>query len=262
MACISRRCITLIAIYAAVFFASGLSPNIELAVLPSSSNATNVAINAHITDSEGDLTNATIYVIDAETHDVLWEERKTMEGSEANLSFIWQHQAWRVTNGTNFVEPVLALNTIGMPANETPYLYFSAPCILRLTPNSEEITALAFFGQNGEFNSLTDLSGKSYYNSIELMRVISPNTSYGRYILRNISLIVGETALTFLDRNIDAGLIAYPPMILSRSPIQHYTLSLEKVDASSRRAIFELDAEDSNGNIARKFWNESIDNIP
>ncbi|MGA9098883.1 MAG: hypothetical protein WB392_08140 [Methanotrichaceae archaeon] len=37
--------------------------------------------------------------------------------------------------------------------------------------------ALAFFGLNGEFHSLTDLSGKSYYNSRELVKVVSPQIS-------------------------------------------------------------------------------------
>ncbi len=67
--------------------------------------------------------------------------------------------------------------TINMPVSEAPCLYFSAPCLIGLTPNAEEVTALPFFGQNGEFNSLTDLSGKCCYNSIELMKVVSPEIS-------------------------------------------------------------------------------------
>ncbi len=50
-------------------------------------------------------------------------------------------------------------------------------------------------------------------------------------------------------------------MILTRFPIQHYILTLEGIDAPSRSVIFEHDVEDSLGNMARKFWNESINNV-
>ena len=162
---------------------------------------------------------------------------------------------WIVGNGTNFIEPVLAVNTIDLSANESPYLYISAPCLLRITPDAEEVTALAFFGHNGEFNSLTDLEGKSYYKSMELAKVGSPQIPYGRYIMKNITPVAGRTTLRFLHRNIDAGLMAYPPMVLSRSPIQHYTPGLEKINACTLSVLFELDAEDSAGNSTRKFWN-------
>lgn len=250
--------LALIAACLLIFPADSLNPNIELTILPGTGNAT---IDSRITEPGGDLSSATIYVIDAMSHDVLWAERKLMQGSEANLSFMWPHQMWRIANGTNFVEPVLAVNTINLPANESPYVNISAPCLLRLAPGLEDVTALAFFGQNGEFNSLTDLGGNSYYKSMELERVDSPSIPYGRYVIKNITLVVGMSTLQFLHRNIDTGLIAYPPMILSRSPIQHYTLSLERRDVENRSVIFELDAEDSAGNSARKFWNESIDNM-
>lgn len=258
MAGVSWLSLALIAACLFVFPSNCLNPNIEMTVLP---GAGNITIDSRVTEPGGDLFSATMNVIDARTHDVLWVERKLMQGSEANLSFTWPRQMWRIANGTNFVEPVLAVNTIDLPANESPYVNISAPCILRLMPGMEEATALAFFGQNGEFNSLTDLNGNSYYKSMELANVDSPGIPYGRYVLRNITLVVGITTLQFLHRNADSGLIAYPPMILSRSPIQHYTLSLEKRAAENRSVIFELDAEDSAGNSARKFWNESIDNV-
>jgi len=78
----------------------------------------------------------------------------------------------------------------------------------------KEVTALAFFGQNGEFHSLTDLRGKRYYNLRELMKVVSPIIPYGRYVMKNITLIVDETTLMFFHRNIDAGLTARLPRTL------------------------------------------------
>ncbi len=258
MAGVSRLLLAIVATCLFIFPSNCLSPNIELTVLPGTGNVT---INSRITEPGGDLFSATINVIDARTHDVLWVERKIIQGSEANLSFRWPRQMWRIANGTNFVEPVLAVNTIDLPANESPFVNISAPSLLRLMPGAEEVTALAFFGQNGEFNSLTDLNGNSYYKSMELAKIDSPGIHYGRYVIKNITLVVGISTLQFLHRNIDTGLIAFPPMILSRSPIQHYTLTLERRAAENRSVIYELDAEDSAGSITKKFWNESIDNM-
>ncbi len=230
-------------------------PKIEMTTL---SGADNVTINTKVTDPGGDLTSATLYIVDGKTHDVLWAERKILGGFADNLTFIWPRQMWKVTNGTHLLEPVLAVNTIGLPANEVSYRFLSAPCILRTTPDTQDITALAYFGQDGEFHSLEDLSGTSYYKSRELLKAVSPEIPYGRYVRNNITLIVGESSLRFFRLNIDAGLIAYPSMILSRSPIQHYTLQLEKTKAGSGGKIVEIQAEDSAGNRIRKFSNNSI----
>ncbi len=242
------------AICTLAFSADDSTPQIELTEL---SSAENVTINALITDQGGDLITATMYVADEKTHNVLWTERKIINGSESKLTFVWPRQMWRVTNGTNFVEPVLAVNTIDMPSNEASYLFRSAPCLLRLAPDAQEVTTLAYFGQDGELQSLEDLSGISYYKSRELLKAVSPETPYGRYVMRNITLIVGMTSLRFFRMNLDEGLAAYPPMVLSRSPIQHYTIRLEKISAEPDRKIIEIDAEDSAGNRIKKFSNDS-----
>lgn len=251
----AKYCLVLYAICMLALFADGSTPNIEMNLLSDDNNTT---INAHFTDSDGDLSSATMYVADSDTHDVLWAERWIIEGGEANLSFVWKRQMWRVTNGVHFAEPVLAVNTIGMPPGEAPYLFLSAPCLLRLVPEAQEVTVLAYFGQDGEFHSLTDLSGTSYYKSMELLRAVSPETPYGRYAMNNITPIVGLTSIRFFHLNIDKGLIAYPPLLLSRSPIQHYTLRLDGIRVASGSKIYVIDAEDQRGNRARKFQNITV----
>ncbi len=226
------------------------TPAIEFTEAPGE-NA--VVVNASITDPDGDLSSATLYAIDEKTLDVLWTEHRIIEGGMANLSFVWPRQSWRASNGSDSVQPVLAVNTIDMPPEQASYLAYSAPCLLELVPGSQEITALAYFDNDGQFHSLVDISGNSYYRSRELFGIVSPSLSYGRYIRENITMIVGVTSLSFLKLNLNKGLSPLPPLILGRSPIQHYTLRLEKVAVGSMSYIIEVEAEDSSGNRARKF---------
>jgi hypothetical protein len=72
------------------------------------------------------------------------------------------------------------------------------------------------------------------------LAITGSGTSYGSYIRNNITLIVGVTNLSFLRMNLDEGLSPLPPLVLDRSPIHHYTLRLEKVNAGSIPYILEL----------------------
>lgn len=216
-------------------------------------NESGVAVEARITDRDGDLVSATLYALEENTLDVLWTEHRIIQGGDANLSFFWPRQGWRVTNGTDYVQPVLAVNTIDMPPEEAPYLVYSAPCLVVIIPGAQVTTALAYFDNEGVFHSLTDLSGNSFYKSNEFLAITGPGTSYGSYIKNNITLIVGVTNLSFLRMNLDGGLSPLPPLVLDRSPIHHYTLRLEKVDAGSIPYIMMLEADDASGNSSRMF---------
>ncbi|HSD57381.1 MAG TPA: hypothetical protein VLB04_04295 [Methanotrichaceae archaeon] len=226
------------------------SPNIEFT---EAEEGGGVAVDARITDQDGDLASATLYALDENTLDVLWTEHRIIQGGDAKLTFFWPRQSWRATNGTDYVQPVLAVNTLDMPPEEAPYLVYSAPCILELIPGEQETTALAYFDNEGVFHSLTDLSGNSFYKSNEYLAITSPEISYGSYIRSNITPIVGVTTLSFLRLNLDEGLSPLLPLILDRSPIHHYTLSLENVDAKSIPYIIEIEADDTAGNRSRMF---------
>ncbi len=211
-----------------------------------------VEVMARITDVDADLVSATFYVLEEETLDVLWTEHRIIQGGDIALTFFWPRQSWRATNGTDYVQPVLVVNTIDMPPEEAPYLVYSAPCIMKLTPGEQGTTALAYFDNDGIFHSLTDLSGNSFYKSNELLAATSPEASYGSYIRNNITLIVGVTTLSFLKLNLEEGLSPLPALILDRSPIHHYTLLQEKVSAESVPYILEVEADDTSGNRSRK----------
>ncbi|MEO0248313.1 MAG: hypothetical protein ABIN58_01995, partial [candidate division WOR-3 bacterium] len=158
------------------------SPTIEFAEREAEGG---VAVDARITDLDGDLSSATLYALNESTHDVLWTEHRIIQGGDANLSFFWPRQSWRATNGTDYVQPVLAVNTLDMPPKEAPYLVYSAPCIMELVPGEHETTALAYFDNEGVFHSLTDLAGNSLYKSNEYLAITNPEISYGSYIRNN-----------------------------------------------------------------------------
>jgi hypothetical protein len=221
------------------------SPKPELKIT-SSSAGENVSVTADVSDPDGNLASITMYIYNQTSGDAIWAERMPMEGSRAQVNFNWPREMMRVNSGTNWVEPVLAVKTTGLPESEAPFLAYSAPAILRLGPSSQEFTALAYFGQDGAFHSLEDLNGQVLYRSRELLAVTSPGTSFGEYVKHNLTLIEGATTLSFLKRNADQGLIPLPPLLLDRSPIQHYALSLERVPFSGAYTI-EVLAEDIAG---------------
>ena len=199
------------------------------------------------------MASATLYILEEKSHNVVWTDHRVLQGSGADLSFFWPGQIWRITNGSYFVEPALVVNTIDLPAIEAPYMTYSAPCLLTLYPGAEEITALAYFDSDGQFHSLQDISGNEYYRSRELLGAVSPATPWGRYVQSNITLQVGRTSLRFLWRNLDSGLNSFPPLVLDRSPIQHYTLQLLKRAANPGTYVVEIEAEDLTGNKTSRF---------
>jgi len=216
-------------------------------------NESGAIVEAWIADGDGDLVSATLYALEENTLDVLWTEHRLIQGGNVTLSFFWPRQGWRADNGIEYVQPVLAVNTIDMLPEEAPYLVYSAPCLLELTPGRQMITALAYFDNEGVFHSLTDLEGNSYYKSRELLAATSPGIAYGSYIRNNITPIVGLTNLSFLRLNLNEGLSPLPPLLLDRSPIHHYALWLERVDLKSRPYILEVEADDLAGNRVREF---------
>jgi hypothetical protein len=52
---------------------------------------------------------------------------------------------------------------------------------------------------------------------------------------------------------VNSGLIPLLPLLLDRSPIQHYTLKMEMVPAQVNYTV-EVDAQDAAGNLARDIY--------
>ncbi|MCX6669658.1 MAG: hypothetical protein NTV25_07635 [Methanothrix sp.] len=213
----------------------------------------NLTVLADIADPNG-LASATLYILEKKSGDVVWTEQRILQGSKVSVSFRWPWRTWRISNGTHLIEPALVVKTIDPSAEEAPYLVYSAPCLLNISPGWPPIATTAYFDEEGQFHSLRDLSGNEFYKSRELLRAVSPETSYGRYVQDNISLSVGRSSLRFLLLNQDTGLNPFPALVLERSPIQHYTLTLEGRTASPGPYIVGIEASSAAGNKAAKFF--------
>jgi hypothetical protein len=84
--------------------------------------------------------------------------------------------------------------------------------------------------------------------SKELLEIVQPQKSYGDYVMNNVTLEEGLSALSFFKLNIDKGMEAYPILLLARSPLHHYKLRLDKIPVNPAEYIVELNAEDTGGN--------------
>ncbi|HWQ20282.1 MAG TPA: hypothetical protein VN455_10935 [Methanotrichaceae archaeon] len=214
-----------------------------------------VEVSAQVTSPAGNLASATAYIVDNQSRTVLWTKYWVISGSSADLNMTWPRQETNVSNGISSVGPVLAVNTVGVPANEAPYLAYSIPCLIETTAGKSSQTMLAYFGTDGEFHELADTKGVIYYKSIELARATMPDITYGQYLKDNVTFQEGQAQLMFLNLNIDKGLTPYPPLIFARSPLLHYGLRIEMAAASVREAVLEIEATDSEGHVVRYLSN-------
>ncbi|NYT01144.1 MAG: hypothetical protein GKC10_00025 [Methanosarcinales archaeon] len=289
-------------------YSSSRPPTVELALQPS---AEGVVFQVNASDEDGDLTDATLHVIDAGSRMVLWSEHRRLNGEVQNLSFLWPRVYYRVTNGTAAFEPLLAVRTGGLSeersqdrsrqgseegsedgseeqsamspseshepsspalqeaspgwesqktdeppsgssASSQSLLTYSAPCLALVESGSEPLSCLAFFGEDGVFHALSDMSGQLLYQSAQLLKLTSPDVAYGRYSRENLTLKVDESALIFHSMSLDRGMVAGEPLVLTRSPIQHYALKMEKVPAGGEDFTFILEVVDRGGNHVRQ----------
>ena len=67
----------------------------------------------------------------------------------------------------------------------------------------------------------------------------------------NITIIEGESELNFFRLNPSEGLVSLPPLVLARSPIHNYNLSLEEVDAGTGSHNIYVEVADLAGNVFR-----------
>lgn len=225
------------------------TPKAELRLKPADGG---VLAEATITDEDANLASATIYVLEGD--EVVWAERRQIEGSQAEVAFEWGRQSFQVTNGTERRGRVFAIKTPdGIFEDGAEYTAYSAPCILNLSAGGPNIAAVAHFGRDGKLHALVDGSGFIHYLSAELfgLEEKEPGRSYGRYMRDNITIIEGESELNFFRLNPSEGLVSLPPLVLARSPIHNYNLSLEEVDAGTGSHNIYVEVADLAGNVFR-----------
>jgi len=221
-------------------------PTVDLVLNPSEEA---VVVDAMITDPDGDQAIGSVQVIDNESLDILWSEQKAIDDGESNLTFTWPYTIFQMTNETYNLEPVFAINTIGIDPNMAPYMAYLAPCLIKISAEDPYIEGAAYFGLDGEFHALIDCNGFTHYMSKEMLKIVQPGKSYGDYTKTNITLVEGVSSLSFYNLTLEKGLVAYPPMVLARSPLHHYKLKLNHPRAADPGVyLMRVHVLDSAGN--------------
>jgi len=242
--------------------AMGYSPSPVIYIeMPSASasQSSPAMVILRVTDADENLRSATVYMIDNSTQEMVWSETKPIEGGEAQVQFFWPATEHVVSSDTSEVGPVLAMKSLNLPANLSIYLTYFARCILK--ENETEIPAVAFFGEDGRLNSLTDISGLDHYISPTLLKIIDSTRSYSDYQRDNLTLKEGRDSLSFYK--MDAGssdpkLEILPSLTLSKSPLFNLGLKLDKADAKSGEYQLMVEVEDEGMNVMRGVWKKVV----
>jgi len=212
-----------------------------------------------MTDEDQNLKSATVYLIDNTTNEVAWSETKPIDGGDAKAQFLWAASDRAVSNGTSEIGPVLALNNLGLPANMSAYLTYSARCLLE--ENGTEILAVTFFGEDGRINSIVDMNGFYHYISPMLLKIIDPSKSYSDYQRDNLTLEEGRDRLSFYKMIVVSGeptLEVLPPLTISKSPQFNLGIKLDKANAKPGEYQLMVEVEDEGWNVMRGVWKEVV----
>jgi len=207
-----------------------------------------LALQAQASDPDGNLAGAFFYVISSKG-EAVWSEERALMGAKADAELHWSGQAFNVSNQSLSTGPVYAKNTLNMSAAEAPYSSYSAPAILYIAPGAVGISISAFFGKGGDLNALVDDAGNFYYLSRDLLGLLQPALSYGKYVENNLSLKEFQSSLSFFKFNRTLGLVGLQPLVLTRSPLQHFGIMLEKGDAPAGDYMGMVRVFDSEGNM-------------
>lgn len=219
-------------------------------------------IRAKATDSDGNLKSATLYVVDNKTREIVWSEVKTMTGSSFEAEFSWPAAMFRISaNGQD--EGVLsATNNIGVMENLSSVLAYSAPCVLLLDKNVN-VTALAYFGEDGRFNALVDAYGFSYYVSHDVLNITSPGIDYEKFAKNNITIIEDQSKIGFINmmvptRQNEQASEIIGPIVLSGSPSSNYDLKLLQSNAGMGEYVAIVKVDDDAFNEISRIGDKAI----
>lgn len=207
-----------------------------------------VAIEASVTDPDGDPSMVSVYIIDRESGGVVWMDRADVSSGGSAVRFIWPRVVYSVSCGSERVSPVVAVEARGVPENISRYMRYSAPCLLNITDAGPFTDALAYFGDDLELHAIEGLDGGIHYISKELFEALRPGARYSDYVRENITIIEGRSSLRFISMG--EALAFHRPIYLKRSPVFHYDVKLVR-DAARSRYTAVLVASDVHGATSR-----------
>jgi hypothetical protein len=205
-------------------------------------------IEVEVRDPDHNLKSATLYVVDNDSREVVWSEARQVEGGEAQVAFSWPGTSYMVRGPDGTVYPVLTSEVVEVSEKFRPLLARSSPCALLLDSGESMVSAYAYFGDDGDLNGLIDLSGQVHYVSRDVLNVTAPGVDYMEYLVDNVTAIKDETAAVFYNVSAPAGGMLsssyHQPMVLSRSPLFNYRISLEEVEAKAGDYVLIAVVED------------------
>jgi len=224
--------------------ATGFSPPPEVASQKSPAN-----IEVELRNQDQNLKSATLYLVENDSREVVWSEVREVVGGDATVQISWPGTFYQVTGQDGPVSPVLASEVVDVSEKFRPLLARSSPCVLLLDYGESQVPAYAYFGDDGKLNGLIDQSGQVHYVSREVLNVTAPEVDYMEYLAKNVTAIKDETAIVFykMAAPLGSGTLSssyHQPIVLSRSPLFNYRISLEEVEAKAGDCVPIVVVED------------------
>lgn len=236
-------------------------PQISLNVSSAVAGGSNPAVmELRAMDPDGNLKNAVLYILSNESQDVVWSEVKPLDGSEAETQLSWPGKVIQISNSSISVAPVFATNNVDVPENVSSYMAYSAPCILQLRPDISLIS-IAYFGDDGKFNALIDVSGQVHYFSRDVFKLIAPEMDYMVYMGSNITVSEDEGRIVFYKMTLGAdgqALVSLPPIGFSKSALFNFGLKSEISEADAGEYFAIISVEDWAYNSVTALGNQTI----
>ena len=224
-------------------------PDITISVLSDTASEKNPAkIKAKTTDPDGNLKSATEYVVDNKTREIVWAQVVEMKGSSAEAEFSWPASTFRISANGQDEGVLFVINNLGVMANLSSFLAYSAPCILELDKNVN-FTAQAYFGEDGQFNALIDSYGSIHYLSQDVLNLTEPGIDYEKFAKNNITIIKDTSKIGFINMKVptrqdEPASEIIGPIVLSGSPSSNYDLKLLRSNAGMGEYIAIVKVED------------------
>lgn len=219
---------------------AGFSPPPEVSGLESlseiASRKSPATMKVEVGDPDHNLKRATLYLVENSSREVIWSDVRDLEGGEATVLFSWPGTFYLIRGQEVSVSPVLISKVADLSEKFRPLLARSSPCVLLMDYGMSQVSAYAYFGEDGRLSGLIDISGQVHYISRDVLNATAPQVDYMGYLAKNVTAVKGESAVVFYKLSAPQGLenlsIGYhQPIVLSRSALFNYRVGLEEVDA-------------------------------
>ncbi len=238
-------------------------PKLTMAVISDTASAKSPSkIKAVATDPDGNLKSATEYIVDNKTREIVWAQAVEMTGSSSEAEFSWPGVMFRIFADGQDKGGIYAINNLGVMANLSSLLAYSAPCIIELNENVN-FSAEAYFGEDGHLNALVDSYGRSHYLSQDILDITMPGTDYEKFAKNNVTIISDKSKIGFINTKVPArqdeqASEIIGPIVLSGTPSSHYDLKLLQSNAGMGEYIAIVKVEDNASNLLSNIAEKTI----